>query len=61
MELNIRTTQPVNKEYEYQTRLEVIDLDKERDKGIILGKDFFIKNPQDPKKDVKSDTSIFSS
>ena len=40
MELNIRTTQPVNKEYEYQTRLEVIDLDKERDKGIILGKDF---------------------
>lgn len=61
MELNIRTTQPINTEYEYQTTLEILDLDKERENGIIYGRDFFIKEAQAIKKDVKSDLSIFSS
>ena len=61
MELNIRTTQPIDTEYEFQTRLEILDLDKEREKGIVYGRDFFIRDSQAIKKDIKSDSSIFSS
>lgn len=61
MDLNIITKQPVSEDFEYQTKLEILDLDKEREYGIIYGRDFFIRESQAIKKDIKSDQSIFSS
>ena len=52
MELNIRTTQPIDTEYEFQTRLEILDLDKERERGIVYGRDFFIRDSHAIKKDI---------
>ena len=46
MELNIRTTQPIDTEYEFQTRLEILDLDKERERGIVYGRDFLLETPR---------------
>ena len=60
-ELRIRTIQPDNPDYEYTTTLEVLDLEKERARGLSHGRDFIITEPQGIKKDVKSDSSIFSS
>ena len=58
MELNIRTTQPIDTEYEFQTRLEILDLDKERERGIVYGRDFFIRDSQAIKKDIKMHLKI---
>lgn len=60
-DFNIRTVQPDDPDYEYITRLEVLDLEKEREHGFVYGRDFFITQAQGIKKDVKSDESIFSS
>lgn len=47
--------------YEYSTRLTILDLDEECIKDITTGNGFFIEEPQSIKKDIKSDKSIFSS
>ena len=47
--------------YEYHTRLEIIDLDKECIKDISTGNGFFIEEPESIKKDLKAENSIFSS
>ena len=41
--------------------MEILDLDKLRIEGISKGRDFIISEPQTVKKDLKSDSSIFSS
>lgn len=47
--------------YQYETRLKVIDFDKECENDIIRGTGFIISKKQDIKKDVRSEDSIFSS
>ena len=47
--------------FDYQTYLEVIDLDKECIHDIVNGNGFFIEEPQSIKKDIRSPKSIFSS
>lgn len=49
------------KKYVYQTSLEIIDLDKEREYDLMRGKGMIVEKRQDIKKDLKSDKSIFSS
>lgn len=62
--LNVTTTTN-NKIFDpnfiYRTKLEVIDLDKECMNDIVSGNGFFVEEPQSIKKDLKSDSSIFSS
>lgn len=48
-------------QYRYETSLEIIDLDKEREADLMRGKGMIIEKRQDIKKDLKSDKSIFSS
>lgn len=48
-------------DYEYHTRIEVVDLDKECIKDISTGNGFFIEEPESIKKDLKAENSIFSS
>ncbi len=45
----------------WKTTMEILDLDKLRIEGISKGRDFIISEPQTVKKDLKSDSSIFSS
>lgn len=59
--ISVKIKQPYNERYELVSKLEVLNLDEERIKGINSGKDFFIKEPQNIKKDIKSEYSIFSS
>ena len=47
-------------QYVYETSLEIIDLDKEREADLMRGKGMIIEKRQDIKKDLKSDKSIFS-
>lgn len=51
---------PYSNEYVYETILELIDLDKEREHDLMIGKGMIIEKRQDIKKDLKSDKSIFS-
>lgn len=66
MKVNIRMTYPKNEEFDFKTQLKIINLDEEREKGLMYGADFIITEPQGAKKDTdyssnKSDRSIFSS
>lgn len=47
--------------YEYNTKLTILNLDKECEYDISHGKGFFVEEPQSIKKDLKSENSIFSS
>lgn len=58
--MNVRMQYPYNGDFEYIAQLKILNLEKERAKGITEGKDFFITGPQGIKKDIKSDSSIFS-
>lgn len=46
--------------YNYETRLELLNLDKECIKDITSANGFFVEEPQNIKKDLKSPDSIFS-
>lgn len=58
--INIKTIYPNNPEYYYETYLEKIDLDKEREHDILENNGFIISEPQNIKKDIKDPNSIFS-
>ena len=58
--LNIKLQYPFNEEYDYVSRLTRINLDQEREMDIRSGNGFIISEPQSIKKDLKSDSSIFS-
>lgn len=59
--VNINLHYPASDLYEYEVRLERINLDKEREHDIATNNGFFITKRQNIKKDLKSDDSIFSS
>lgn len=60
-QINVRTHYLENPEYEYETYLERIDLDKERENDLIHDKGFVVSEPQSIKKDLKNPYSPFSS
>ena len=60
MELNLNLQYPRNDKYKFITKLERINLDEEMQKDIASGKGFLIKEPQDIRKTLKSDDSIYS-
>lgn len=47
--------------YRYESKISVIDFDKECEEDLIKGTGFIISKKQDIKKDMRSDDSIFSS
>lgn len=59
-ELNVKLLYPYSEEYYYETCLERIDLDKEREKDLLTNNGFIVSEPQNIKKDVKNINSIFS-
>lgn len=60
LNFKVNLTYPRNEEYEYYTKLERIDLDKECEKDLSNRHGFIIKEPQAINKALKSDDSIFS-
>jgi len=60
MKLNVKLQYPFNVDYEFRTRLERINLDKEMEADIAANKGFFIKEPQAINKTLKSSDSIYS-
>lgn len=60
MKLNTKLQYPFNENYDFKTRLARIDLDAEMEADIAANKGFFIKEPQDIKKTMKSSDSIYS-
>lgn len=60
MQLNVRTIYPNNPDYVYKTRLQRLNLDKERIDDLRRGKGFVITEPVSIKKDVKDYNGIFS-
>ena len=59
-ELNVKLLYPYSNEYYYETVLERINLDKERETDLLTNNGFIVSEPQNPKKDVKNINSIFS-
>lgn len=59
-ELNVKYSYPRNEEYEYESRLERINLDDERKNDIRSNNGFVILRSQSIKKDLKDHDSIFS-
>jgi len=59
--VNITAHYPDSPDYEYEVRLERLNLDEERMKDINSNNGFIITTRQNIKKDLKSDDSIFSS
>jgi DNA-directed RNA polymerase beta' subunit len=60
MKLNIKMQYPYNEDYEYQTSIERINLDKEMEHDMEFGKGFFIKEPPPLNKALKRSDSIYS-
>lgn len=60
MQLNVKVTYPTNPDYNYRTKLERLNLDKERIDDLRKGKGFVITEPVSIKKDVKDYNGIFS-
>ena len=58
---NITLHYPYNDKYDYETCLERINLDKQREENIRTGKGFIISAPKGIKKDIKNQDGIFSS
>ena len=60
--LNINLTYPRSDEYEYISKIEIIDMDKEAQDDINSGNGFVISTPKNTaKKDMKDPDSIYSS
>lgn len=60
-EINVKYSYPRNPEYDYESRLERINLDEERGNDIKTGNGFIISKSQSIKKDLKDPNGIFSS
>ena len=58
--IRIKTVYPNNPDYDYETFLEKINLDLEREHDILNNNGFIISEPQNIKKDIKDPNSIFS-
>ena len=56
--MNITLHYPYNDKYDYQTRLERIDMDKAKDDNIRNGKGFIISAPKGIKKDIKNQVGM---
>lgn len=61
LKLRIHDEYPYDPNYKFQAKLEIINLDEEREQDIISGNGFFIKEPQNLKKDIKAIDGILSS
>ena len=60
-EIQINLTYPRSQDFEYETRIEVLDLDKESEADIASGNGFLIEAPKSTnKKDMKSPNGIYS-
>ena len=59
--IDVNLTYPYSDEYEYETRLERINLDKEREHDLLTDNGFIIRPPHGIKKDLKDPNGIFSS
>lgn len=60
MKLNVNVRHPASDEYEYETRLERLDLDHERRLDLISGNGFIVSAPKAIKDDIKDPNGIFS-
>ena len=58
--MSLNVTYPYSDEYEYETRLERINLDDERELDLLTNNGFIVSDSQGIKKDLKDDYSIFS-
>lgn len=58
--VNVRTHYPYSDKYEYDTRMEIIDMDKERIEDITTGNGFIVSAAKAIKDDLKDDNGIFS-
>ena len=59
-ELNVKLLYPYSEEFYYETKLERINLDKEREHDLLTNNGFIVSEPQSIKKDIKKYKSIFS-
>lgn len=59
--IDVNLTYPYSDEYDYETRLERINLDKEREHDLMTGNAFVIDSPKGIKKDLKDPNGMFSS
>lgn len=61
-EMHVTLTYPHSEEYEFFTKIEILDLDKEAQKDIDSGSGFLISEPKKSnKKDIKNINGIYSS
>ena len=61
-QIRINISYPNSDKYEYQTKIEIIDLDKEAQLDIASGRGFLITSPKSTnKKDMKNPDGIYSS
>ena len=58
--LDIKYSYPNNPDYEYETMLELIDLDLERKQDVSMGRGFIVTPTANIKKDIKNIDGIFS-
>lgn len=58
--INVNMTYPNNQEYDMEVSLKKINLDEERLKDLRTDNGFIITEPKSPKKDLKSNTGIYS-
>lgn len=59
-QINIKLTYPYSDKFEYETKLERINLDEEKVRDIRTGKGFILDPPRSIKYDVKNQTGIFT-
>ena len=60
MPMSVNVTYPYSDEYEYETVLERINFDDERDIDLLTNNGFIVSDSQGIKKDLKDPNSIFS-
>lgn len=58
--LEVKLKYPYSDKFIYETRLERINLDKERENDLLNNKGFIVSVPHNIKKDIKDPNSIFS-
>lgn len=60
MKMNVKTRYSKSDDFDYETRLERINLDEERVKDVTSGNGFIVSSPKAIKYDVKDPNGIFS-
>lgn len=60
VKINVKTHYPFSDKYEYETRMEIVNLDRERIIDVTSGNGFIISAPKAIKDDLKDDNGIFS-